>query len=93
MTREEKDLHEKKVLEMLIPALSKHLTAREGWKFLDTVNSILFASGSPWVYMLFGDGMGVILADSLRIAGDAIRKAEGVHGSSIGWNQDTFKEL
>ena len=62
LTREQKDLHEKEVLELLIPALSKHLTVKEGWKFLDTVNPILYKSGSPWIYMLFGDGLAVTLA-------------------------------
>lgn len=90
LTREQKDLHENKVLEMLIPALSKHLTAKEGWKFLDTVNPILYKSGSPWIYMIFGDGLAVTLAENMRRAGNAVRKAEKIHGSSMGWNEDTF---
>ena len=76
---------------MLIPALSKHLTAKEGWKFLDTINPILHKSGSPWAYMLFGDGLGVSLAEDLRRMGDDIRRAEAIYGSSIGWDEDTFK--
>ncbi len=92
LTRKQKDLHEKDVLEMLVPALSKHLTAREGWKFLDTINPILYKSGSPWAYMIFGDGLAVVLAESLRRAGSAIRKAEEVHGSSVGWDEGTFKQ-
>ena len=89
LTQAQKEVCEEKVLKMLIPALNKHMTAKEGWNFLDTINPILSKSGSPWVYMLFGDGFGVVLAENLKRCGDATQKAEITHGSSIGW--DTFK--
>jgi len=90
MDKHQKDLYEKEILEKLVPALNKHLTLKEGWKFLDTVNPILSKSGSPWVYMIFADGIAVVLAESLKRTADAIRKAEGVHGSSVGWDKDIF---